>query len=225
MIFNIPSKDDVKDLLSQILNQQKLTYSDLVNLITKTRLLIEGENLRNEYQTLNFYCDWCLHTVISRSAKGYKILEQIADIFLDDARVDKKTHTNTRMCEVVSLKELRQEFISLYTQYGIPVFLFTDKQRWKGFCGMLLKELMHKPIEFQPMSKMSKEAKKIYDSIMNKTKGTNLAPCKFVISGDINHGVFWNVTLISKPNVLVSGPLLFTETDKDFSSGDQGTHA
>jgi len=209
----IKQSDDIKDLLELISTQERFSYSDLVNLMGKTRQLIEKGKLQDKYQTLNLYCNWCAHVVLFTSTKGYRILERIADAFLDDAKPNKTTHTNDRMCEIISLKELRRDFIALYTAYSIPIFLFNKKQVWKDICGMLLKELLAKPIEFP--SPMKPKVNKIYDSIIAKTKGTNLAPSKLYLSNDKDFGLCWNVEVFPKP-VTIKGPLKFTETDADF---------
>ncbi|MBI4833632.1 MAG: hypothetical protein HY811_02275 [Planctomycetes bacterium] len=206
-------QDDIKRLLQQ----NGLSSSDLVNLMSKTRQLIEKNNFKNKHQTLNLYCNWCLHIKLSESINGYRILEGIADAFLEHDKHGSNVNACDRICEIISLKELRHEFISLYKTFGINLSLFESKQIWRGFCGLLLKELIEKPIEFPDKQKIDKspKIKSILDSIMNKTKGTDLAPTKLYLSCDADH-LYWNVELLTKKHVTIKGPLALTEKDKDF---------
>ncbi len=61
----------ILDRINRILSQNKWSESDIYNVMTNFRQLLEENNLKEKYQILNLYCNWTLHTNITQSISVY----------------------------------------------------------------------------------------------------------------------------------------------------------
>ena len=133
--------------LLRVADEGGMSDGDAVRVMSLTRQVIEGSNLQSSHGLLNFYCNWCLHTELTRSTVCWEMLDRVTDVFLSD----NGTHPvdiSQRVSEIFSLTRLRREALDLYTTRDLPVFLFSSMSNWRGFGSQLLKEITHKPIGF-----------------------------------------------------------------------------
>ncbi len=148
--------------------------------------MLESHNLQSKYQALNLYCNWTFHSKISGSIVCYKILEQLTDILL---RYDAgEPELIARVTDVLLIPELRDEFIKFCNHFKLPSIHFSEQNNWKGIFGLIIYNLIDRPLEFpnienllkkRKLSKSDQKVKSIYDTIQNKAKGTDLAVKRF----------------------------------------------
>lgn len=172
--------------LNILLNKSPLYRSDIVNVISQIRILLEKHNLKSKYQALNLYCNWTFHPQISGSIVCYRILEQLTDILIQH-----DTGNPQIIAEVMNtllIPELRNDFIKFCKHFKLPTVHFTEQSNWEGILGLIIYNLIDRPLEFPNMEKLSKrkrlseydqKVKTIYDSIRNKAKGTHLTVKRF----------------------------------------------
>jgi hypothetical protein len=214
-------EEELRNLLSFIENEQRTSDSDTLRLVSLTRQLIEKKHEQQKYKILNFYCNWCLHTNLSKLETGYRMLLGITEVivFHGDAT---KNNIPRMISEVISFKRLREEFLGLYASYDLPRFLFEGYRNWKGFLGQIVKEIHNKPIGFpdeMPKS-CSKTANKIYEQMLEITKGDELNMARKLYLSDQVEGkpkgeVWWIVQ--TAPRVRITGKLQLYERKADFA--------
>lgn len=210
---------EIEELLDRIANEGGLSDSDAVKIMSRTRQLLEIRKNQNDYPILNLYCNWCFHPTLSGSSTCYKILERITDIFIGDDGSN-PMDIPRKISGIISMKELRSQFIALYCSERVPTYLFDYRSNWKGFAGQILKEIIFKTIEFPQGKLLSKNrvASKIYSSLITKAGHRPLLLARKLWLSDKEKGkegqVYWFVETM--PNVRITGRLLFTEIETDF---------
>lgn len=172
--------------LNILLNRSPLSRSDIVNIISQIRILLEEHNLKSKYQALNLYCNWTFHPQVSGSIVCYKILEQLTDILIQHDTGNPKIITE--VMNILLIPELRNDFIKFCKHFKLPTVHFTEHSNWEGILGLIIYNLIDRPLEFPNMDRLSKKkrlsvidkrVKFIYESIQNKAKGTHLAVKRF----------------------------------------------
>lgn len=212
--------------LNVLLNKSPLSRSDIVSILAQIRILLESHNLQSKYQALNLYCNWTFHSKISGSIVCYKILEQLTDILL---RYDAgEPELIARVTDVLLIPELRDEFIKFCNHFKLPSIHFSEQNNWKGIFGLIIYNLIDRPLEFpnienllkkRKLSKSDQKVKSIYDTIQNKAKGTDLAVKRFSFSTydwpDMKdeailhkNTLVWNLEP-NRENVRIISPLIF----------------
>ncbi|MEW5956681.1 MAG: hypothetical protein AB1801_03080 [Chloroflexota bacterium] len=191
--------------LNSALDQPILTTNDMASIIARIRVLIEGNRLQNEYPFLNLYCNWTLHTELSQSLVYLKMLEDLTDLFIQQMELEKQYGTSDLnfihlgVRKILGIPSLRNEFVNLCKRFNLPDVAFSDPVNWKGVFGLILDNLIDRPIQFPEDGKMRKNKKiqAIYDAIESKTKNyPKLAVCKFwfTVRDDPNpNTVYWCV--------------------------------
>ena len=135
-------------------NSRTMTVSDVSYTMSLTRQVLEKNRLKNQYQLLNFYCNWCLHPELTKSMHCYWILEQIADALVVYADQNPNDFTK-RISEIISFKNLKQEINALYKEKRIPRFLFKIPENWHRFITLLIQTVKEKPIKFPDKIKIT----------------------------------------------------------------------
>jgi len=137
----------------------------LMNLVRK-RLELEPEPSRNRYLTLNLFCNWAAHTKITQSITGLKVLGRINDALVRVRRAS-VDEIQTQMSRAIGFDPLYSEFLLLLRNVGIT-HKFSDKRVWAVFLAHLIEIIRDVPLAFPPVSKLKKDARKIYDRIVQK---------------------------------------------------------
>lgn len=208
------------DEIKSLFRQSTLSRSDIFSILVQARILLEKHNLKSKYQALNLYCNWTLHCKIEHSRICYIILGQLTDMLVQHD--DGKPEVITEIDDILLIEKLRKEFIKFCNQFRLPAIHFTEESNWASICGIILYNLIDKPLEFPSMKEILKKAslskkerrlKSMYDAIQNKSKGTGLAVKRFklVIDTPYTRDKFlrWDIEPSSKENVHIVGRLAF----------------
>ncbi len=164
--------------LRSLLGQTGLSKSDMINIMSQTRIVIEENRLQADYPYLNLYCNWCLHSRLKGSITCYRILEKITEILVNHNAPNARIH---EVSNVISIPRLRKDFIGLFEKFQLATMIFQDRNIWKSIFGIISSIILDRPIEFPGPKQLSKKpkVKAIYDSMHKIATGTDLAVRRF----------------------------------------------
>lgn len=103
----------------------------VVFILSKIRKLLEWENAKSKYKTLNFYCNWVLHNKIDRTEPVGKILK--------DFVVNKADRY-----KLIFHEEFKKEFRKFLKDYNLPNLTPTQMENFKN---ELNKAVSETPVE------------------------------------------------------------------------------
>lgn len=187
--------------IKQTRKEGHLTNAGVIKIFSEIRQVIEANKQKDDYPHLNLYCNLCFHNSLSGSVTGYKIIQNIFDLYVEltpRGGIEAQDHFLIAASKLFSLEQLRRELILLFEQSNIPTFIFIEKDNWLRFVGRLLDEIQDKPIKLpdgieektQNLTKIEKKARAIYDRMLNKSGGDKRLMIKEVsiILADEDHG-------------------------------------
>lgn len=153
---------------NRVLAQKVWSKADVLFVMTQLRQLIENKGLQEKYKFLNLYCNWTVHTEISGSNTGYRILEYITDAFIaQNGDPENTMWINDAVIEGLSLHNLLDDIIKIGQGYNISTSSkFLNLDNWIPFASILLDILIEKPLCFPKV--LNNKAKEIHDSIIAK---------------------------------------------------------
>lgn len=171
----------------------------LLDVMRRTRQVLESDKLRSIFPILALYCDWHLHHEIDRHELGWSILSQINSIMCDAAPADPARSIG----RALGLAELREEFQLLYRSRQVMTFLFDDNTNWAKFGGLLLQALSNKRLKW-PAFPLKGKVKKVHQQMMQRVLRSELYPRELYIdhrpSGHEGPGYYWIVELSDGPH-------------------------
>jgi hypothetical protein len=97
-------------------------------------------------------------------------LARITDIFMDVEAMEDPEEFVRQINQLLSLKQLRKDLMSIFRETDLPTFIFTYFENWHGFLGQLFRELIGRVIEFPQDNQMHRfpDARRIFDSIADR---------------------------------------------------------
>jgi hypothetical protein len=117
--------------LEDELKKEIKSESQVVYILSKIRKILEWENAKGKYKTLNFYCNWVLHNKIDRTEPVGKILK--------DFIINKEERY-----KFIFHQEFEKEFGRFLEDYGLPVL---NSNQFKKFKNELNKAVSETPVE------------------------------------------------------------------------------
>lgn len=135
--------------IDQILASRILTISNVIETLSRTRLVLEKFKLEATYPYLSLYCNWLFHVLIDRNKTGWKILEEIATVFAYH-QDDGSNALNRQVSKAFGLVTLRSELCKLFQVFNVRTELVADDENFQKFLGFLLAELEDREICFGP---------------------------------------------------------------------------
>lgn len=150
------------------------TTNDLIASMVNFRMVIEKNNLQEKYKYLNLYCNWTVHTKLSSSITGYRLLEEITDSFIENFNYTGVKWVAPATVEILSLHNLHLDILNFSSAFKIDLLIFIDENFWWNFTHLLLFNLLDRPIQFPEniLNYKKSKAKDIYDSIHLKATST-----------------------------------------------------
>jgi|ERR1035437_2645921 hypothetical protein len=108
-----------------------LTESRVVYILVETRKLLELQDELDRYSTLRFFCDWALHTELSR-AGAQRILRLFDEAYpLICSNQVLPPNLEREIADTTNLKQFKDEFAEVLAAYGLPNTIVTN--RWPTF--------------------------------------------------------------------------------------------
>lgn len=167
----------LKKILSEIYAQNSMRTSDIHPIINYTRQIIEEKKYQERYINLNFYCNWFFHIKLTESNRIYSIFNEINKLIIPEfSNLNNPSLIINRISESLSFNHLKNNFIDLYTEVKLPVFLFKDRANWDKIISLIVSEILNNPIEvpsriFEPVSssRKVKGSQKVYLDMYHKS--------------------------------------------------------
>jgi hypothetical protein len=149
-----------KDLLNKISELLSLPFDQecrVLHLMVEIRKFLEYNEEQEKFQTLAFYCDWCVHTKLERKLANDKLTE-IEKYFGDDDEINNDMFSN-----FLKFSELKDELIIFFKESDLESVTFFNN--WNKFLKNLVNILANCPLIRKPKKKKELkpgEIKKIY---------------------------------------------------------------
>ena len=120
------------DDLRVYLNAGELNSQDILSIMTIMRVQLERDNRKKDFQWLNLFCNWCVHSKLSESALSIDIFKTfyaaLGDYDFTKGQSMKGFYNHI-------FDRLRQDIATLFIDHAIPTGLVEDE---KAFCGFLI---------------------------------------------------------------------------------------
>jgi hypothetical protein len=168
------------------------------------RQVIEFEELEDNYQVLNFYCNWCLHPELGRNPGVAKMISKISDSLDKHANGDPGKFVDS-VNDAISFRELRNEIIDLLKTHGLEFPILESRSQWKGILNLIFENISDKKLVIQ---------KKYF-----KNNSVGIPPRAFWLANTNQPGFenAWMVEILSgNKSPILTGRVMFTETREDF---------
>jgi hypothetical protein len=204
--------DAVMDLMVYVNSLRSTPHcptAALLDVMRRTRQVLEASDSRPSYPTVALYCDWYMHISIYMNAQGWMILKQVNSIMCE---VAPSVNPVEGINAALGLDRLRSEFRNLFQSHGIDTFLFDLDRNWAALAVPLLQALSAKRLRWPDLKKYAK-AKKLHAQMMQRTLAPNLYPRELYINhrptGFQGPGFYWTFMLRKDgPHALESTGLL-----------------
>src|SRR5262245_51960577 len=115
------------------------TQSGVLRIFSLARELIENKQ-QSQFQKLKFYADWMLHSQLDRR-HARELLERIGHI-VERRWSNESSQIVAEISKELSVVDLRQELITLFTENKIPTVLLKNPERWHQCACWLLEDLI-----------------------------------------------------------------------------------
>lgn len=131
-------EDKIKELWTTL---NLSSSSEITHLFVNIRVLLEGNNLKTEFYTLNLYCNWLVHSKLDNSS--CKLIEELKNKIKE--HFETKNDFNYVISELLGLKNLKNDLCLILLRCNVA-----DHEvniNWSQLFSTFLKELVQKPLE------------------------------------------------------------------------------
>lgn len=144
----------------------QMTEHELRSAMVLIRKMLElmPERVRSQYLLLNLFCTWAVHTEITQSNTGLRILAKVNDALVDVRHSGDPTTMGLKMSEALSFTELRRELKEFLGSGVLNDKIVSDDRVWGlTFLPHLIEMLRDVPLAF-PQT-LDPRRQRIYDQI------------------------------------------------------------
>lgn len=171
---------------------------------------LEVNGLKPQYRVTNLYCNWCLHVRLDRDAGAESVLDELSRILSDDT----DPNYNDRICEALSLRQLRQELVHILGTIDVKSGLLSTILGWRALLRVLLRSLVDKPLEQRGCSAYTRWAARLELKVPDLSELDR----DYITANQIGRNtVFWQLLVMPRSYTL-TGPLVLTERPGDFGA-------
>jgi len=160
-------KMDLLEKIQRLVNHGSQIDEDQVRslmILIRKQLELVDKNDRSQYSTVNLFCNWCAHTEITQSLVGLRLLGRINDTLVK-VKTSYTDEVRKELSQAVGLDTFQLEINLLFEKLDIKHQL-SNKKNWRPFLNHLVEIIKDVPLAFPPVSKLSKDARKIYKKII-----------------------------------------------------------
>ena len=121
---------------------------EVTYLFVNIRNLLEKNNLKKQYPTLNFYCNWLVHTELDHSSCPLikQLMLKIAEHF------EFKTSINDAISQLLNISTLKQELLQVLASCNIDIVKLKTSTNFDLLITTLLTELIDKPLKCEKVN-------------------------------------------------------------------------
>ena len=161
--------DDGPKEIERFFSLSNWTISDVVYVMSLLRNLLErNQLLKEKYGVVNLYSNWTLHTQITQSMVGFRMLEKLTNEILTTMHLPLEDEFFRATTAVIGVPKFRSELILLCSDSGIAADVLENDLSWQVFFSILGTHLLERPLKFPEPSKMRPKVRKIYNRIETK---------------------------------------------------------
>lgn len=131
-------KNEIIDKMRKILENKKLSESDIFYLFNLARKLLEylPLNVRKDFALLKFYCDWMVHSTIDRSSVGGLIIEEIQSTINRHINGNNNAQFTADLSSNLSLEKMFMEFNKFLDSCGLMNTDYCKENSSGAFVGI-----------------------------------------------------------------------------------------
>ena len=207
---------EILDKITSLLRRRALTESQVVHLMVLARKLAEDvpKPDRRDYTLLRFYCDWCVHRGLDRSAAGAEIVAQLHKIVTRFVEKGDSSDYPNEVTAALSFDRAREEFNALMRREAGSAATTISATQWDGIVRMLAEIVSACPVSFptdgSPTARLA-----VAEARANPFKGGRViermaiekAPSRHAAVGAVDGQVTYRVVLTTNDNVRIVSPL------------------
>ena len=141
------AEDEIIGKLQKFLNEDISVDNEccVVYLMVELRKLLDHQDIRDNYLTLRFYCDWTVHIQKDRNMAGIsEIAEKIDKLVPRNKTLDSKTADY--VFDFLRMSKLRAEMANFLKANNIPLGRLKEDNDWRTFASTLGEVLSGQPI-------------------------------------------------------------------------------
>jgi len=190
----------------------ELSWGDVVALFVVTRELLESKGIKQKFPRVNMYCNWMVHTKLSRESAVFEMLESATSRLIEHG-ASNPNDVLLNVSELFFVDELRDQLAKLFHEYGLSTVFFEDARNWNGIFSAVLDNLENKPIEYPDKVKLNGKgvANKHYTRAYKKACGDEVwIVTELSLAIDDKNKVHWK--LQTHPKINITGRFLKTGT-------------
>ena len=191
-----------------IIDNESIAESQVAHLMVLMRKLI-GKMEANNFQILEFFCNWSVHTELDRTP-ALAIIKRLNDL-ISSIRDCRDTNLIVALVSgVVSFRELKLEIKRLLNDTGISTEPFDNVNFWSKFAINLISILRDCPLRI-PENPRKRVDKEMVEQILSRTTGSGRWIKEVsIISGPIPIlGQYVNLCILHSDTTRLIVPFLF----------------
>lgn len=155
--------EKIRDMLTKKDAMEEADVRTLMILIRKLLDLIPQSD-QQQFLIIRLFANWSVHTQITRSNTGLRILSAINDALVTFKSADTNALI-TAISNEIGFSALRKEMKLFFDLNGIDDSMVSDNHLWAVFVNHLIEIILDVPLSFPPISGLKKTERKIYDQI------------------------------------------------------------
>ena len=208
--------------VEQIIKKGGTDSSFLNYLFSNIRVVLEKQSKKSQYPVLSMFCNWYLHSEITRSAIGYNLIKQVGDLIFDDIQdtsndQERYDRLVLHISKSLDLNALWRELDRFFKNNGISSELIS-KDNWERLYKVIVHDLEERPIKLPRVSgkrsklnNTQKKARDVYAYLEKRAKEVlddhweMVMPISFSIISEEGK-YFWCIEMKSMINL--RGPLI-----------------
>lgn len=131
----------------KILAKRKFAPQDITFFLSEIRKILEAQQLKDSYLTLNFYCDWVLHSRKDRFSSTIKSqIQTLFDSALSNISNSFNIEAHKKATSFIYFKELRNELQEFLIDKNFKSSIVKNKKTRRQFIQTLVKILENQPM-------------------------------------------------------------------------------
>jgi hypothetical protein len=127
----------IVEKLERHLRQEMTTESSVVYFLVGVRKLLEHDKSKAQFQVLNFYCNWAVHTKLDSSPIADEIIRLMDDLQAYMVSASETPVSTDDLQALLDQSSLRMEIATFFKHVGLPDAVCGSNAYWNKFQRLL----------------------------------------------------------------------------------------
>jgi hypothetical protein len=133
------SQNAIVDKLRQFFNRERpcvRSEADVVWALVEIRKLIDANTAPDAFVSLKVYCDWTVHTTLTKASRTKEIMAKVDQDFFNNFHPDghgTPPDEHEKLQALLYLDTFRAELLSFLENNDLPILLASDDGEWFNF--------------------------------------------------------------------------------------------